>query len=387
MCTAIKPQDSFRLLPVILPPLLEIYHCCTLLLTAMEATRVMLVLGLGIAMLCLLQPVRGRPSSARVSRIHSPSQTTSQDTTASEEALGAIGGFVLNQFLRLVLNRLTEDGGLARAMQSPESPELVEVKDELVKEIEELLNGQTDSPTQAQTANTHQGRERAKAQFLSRDTWNIARECLNDILSPNNRGSPSQTSEAAIEEVKGVLSGKMGLSQASAQVRLNWPVIRECVDRFANRNNPSGGARTQFSFFDFLDDACILELTVLAVTGDTEYSFTAHPPILEMIVGDEVGSVQLLPATGDEFQRGGGDLWRFKIAEFGFTQECIEVDDVDGLALLPGGTDGWKIESIVTQVLTDDRENRVLSSDIGVDRWIDGNGGEERRRFDLTLYQ
>ena len=119
----------------------------------------MLVLGLGIAMLCLLQPVRGRPSSARVSRIHSPSQTTSQDTTASEEALGAIGGFVLNQFLRLVLNRITEDSssqGLGRAMQNPEFPEFVEVKDELVKEIEELLNGQTDSPTQAQTANTHQ---------------------------------------------------------------------------------------------------------------------------------------------------------------------------------------------------------------------------------------
>ena len=127
----------------------------------------MLVLGLGIAMLCLLQPVRGRPSSTRVSRLHSPSQTSSQGTTASEEAFGAIGGFVLNQFLSLVLNRLTEDssspgdGGLGRAMQNPDSPEFVDVKDELVKEIEGLLNGQTDTPTQAQTGNTHQASSKA----------------------------------------------------------------------------------------------------------------------------------------------------------------------------------------------------------------------------------
>ena len=73
----------------------------------------------------------------------------------------------MNQFLSLVLNRLTEDssspgdGGLGRAMQNPDSPEFVDVKDELVKEIEGLLNGQTDTPTQAQTANTHQASSKA----------------------------------------------------------------------------------------------------------------------------------------------------------------------------------------------------------------------------------
>ena len=124
---------------------------------------------------------------------------------------------------------------------------------------------------------------------------------------------------------------------------------------------------------------------MIAITGDTQNSFTRHPPFLEMTIGVETGSVQLQPVNGDEFERGRGAVWTFNTADFGFTDRCIEVDDVDGLAVLEGGTDGWNIATIVTQVLDDDGDFSVLSSDIGVDRWIDGNGGEERKRFDLTL--
>ena len=86
----------------------------------------------------------------------------------------------------------------------------------------------------------------ADAQIISQNTWNVARECLNDILSPNDRGSPETDTQMPIGEVAGVLTGRMSLSQASAQVRLNWPVIRGCIDRFANRNSPPGGAQAQF---------------------------------------------------------------------------------------------------------------------------------------------
>ena len=126
-------------------------------------------------------------------------------------------------------------------------------------------------------------------------------------------------------------------------------------------------------------------MVVIAITGTTQNSQTVHPPFLEMTVDSETQRIQLPTVTGDEFQRGRGDLWTFDIAEFGFSDTCIEVEDVEGLAVVEGGTDGWLIASIVTQVLNDDGEYEVLSSDLGADRWIDGNGGEQRKRFDLTL--
>ena len=49
--------------------------------------------------------------------------------------------------------------------------------------------------------------------------------------------------------------------------------------------------------------------------------------------------------------------------------------------------DGWLINSLVTFLLDDEGLFSLLSSDIDVDVdvWIDGNGGEERQRCDLTL--
>ena len=129
-----------------------------------------------------------------------------------------------------------------------------------------------------------------------------------------------------------------------------------------------------------------MNLQVIAITAATQNSRTTDPPFLEMTVGSEVKSLQLQMMSGNEFQRGKGDVWNFDMAEFGFSQSCIEVGDVDGLALVEGGTDGWKIASVVTLVTDDDGQVSLLSSDTGADRWIDGNGGEERRRFDLTLY-
>ena len=45
--------------------------------------------------------------------------------------------------------------------------------------------------------------------------------------------------QAAINELRDVWTGKTDLSKASAQVRLNWEVVRDCIDRFANRDNPN----------------------------------------------------------------------------------------------------------------------------------------------------
>ena len=121
----------------------------------------------------------------------------------------------------------------------------------------------------------------------------------------------------------------------------------------------------------------------MAFTGGSEFALTNDPPYIELTVGDEVRAVQLPIVTGLEFQINKGDIWAIDLAQFGFTDTCIKQLDVDGIAVLEGGTDGWLINSIVTFLRDDDGSYSLLSSDIDV--WIDGNGGEGQQRFDLTL--
>ena len=86
----------------------------------------------------------------------------------------------------------------------------------------------------------------AEASFFSSQNWEIARECLNDIFAPDDdddedggdSGLTDQVRRAFISEARSVWTGRTPLSQASAQIRLNWPVIRDCVDRYTNQNNP-----------------------------------------------------------------------------------------------------------------------------------------------------
>jgi hypothetical protein len=133
------------------------------------------------------------------------------------------------------------------------------------------------------------------------------------------------------------------------------------------------------------DEECISQLYVMAFTDDTKNSQTRHPPFMELTVGGEAQLAQLPAVTGREFQQGKGDLWAIDIIDFGFTDSCINKQDIDGVAVVEGGTDGWKIDSIVTFVRDVDGEFELLSTDIGVNRWIDGNFGPERERFDLSL--
>jgi hypothetical protein len=314
-----------------------------------------------------------------------------------------VGRFLLNQLLQLILNRngnslgpLPTNGGQSSQTQQEEdgqdSPDLEGILDEeLLRRLEEYLETQPLMPDDTDSVNIQQGNTGANTQLL-RQTWNVARECLNDVFSPNEGGSMTEGErQAAISEARSVLQGRTALSQASAQLRLNWPVIRRCIARFADRNDPTNlPVQSQFlSLFglgdDDDDDECIAQLYVMAFTDDVRNSQTRHPPFMELTVGGEAQLAQLPAVTGREFQQGKGDLWAIDIIDFGFTDSCINKQDIDGVAVVEGGTDGWKIDSIVTFVRDVDGEFELLSTDIGVNRWIDGNFGPERERFDLSL--
>lgn len=84
---------------------------------------------------------------------------------------------------------------------------------------------------------TQQEKGKAAIQFAS--VWRNLRECINDIFSPESDDMPTQQQRAVINEFMSVWTGQKALSQASAQLRLNWGIIRSCIDRFTNLNEPS----------------------------------------------------------------------------------------------------------------------------------------------------
>ena len=147
----------------------------------------------------------------------------------------------------------------------------------------------------------------------------------------------------------------------------------------------SVASRSLLHFIDFIVGECNTGLVVMAFTGGSTNALTNDPPSVELTVGGEVSSVTLPTLSGNEFQQNKGDMWYLDLNDFGFTDTCIRQWDVDGIAIVEGGTDGWLIESIVTFLQDKEGEFSLLSSDIGVNAWIDGNGGAERRRVDLTI--
>ena len=80
-----------------------------------------------------------------------------------------------------------------------------------------------------------------------------------------------------------------------------------------------------------------------------------------------------------------GNLWILSLADdFGFSG-CICKKDVQGIALLEDDDDGWNIDSIVTYVSSNKYDWQQSSVDLDVNRWIDGDSLEARKRFDLSL--
>ena len=122
----------------------------------------------------------------------------------------------------------------------------------------------------------------------------------------------------------------------------------------------------------------------MAFTGTSRNSFTSNPPTIILQVNDEVGKIALPTPTGNEFSPGKGDLWRVDISNFKFTDTCVTKGDVSKITLEETGNDGWLVDSIVT-FLRSDGAFILLSVDIDVNRWIDGNGGTELEQFSLTI--
>ena len=91
-----------------------------------------------------------------------------------------------------------------------------------------------------------------------------------------------------------------------------------------------------------------------------------------------------LKGAGDK-RRNRSFMWTINIKDFNLADKCISREEIKNVAIVATGVDGWNIATITT-FLEDAFENmHFLTEDINVFRWIDADGDDRRRTFDLTF--
>ena len=127
--------------------------------------------------------------------------------------------------------------------------------------------------------------------------------------------------------------------------------------------------------------SCINYLRVLAYTSNVKDSQTAGNHEIEL----KANGLAKTAKFSDFPDKLRGNLWTLSLADdFGFAG-CIRKKDVQGIAILPGNTNGWNIESIVTYVAGYKDDWELSSVDLDVNRWIDSNSEDSYKRFNLNL--
>lgn len=104
---------------------------------------------------------------------------------------------------------------------------------------------------------------------------------------------------------------------------------------------------------------------------------------VELQAGGLNRSITLPNLPGDDYLPNKGDLWMLSLSSFNFPR-CMLLREFQNIAIVARNNDGWNIASIVTLLCSQDYCCRLFSQDFGVNRWVDGNGAVENRRFDLT---
>ena len=129
--------------------------------------------------------------------------------------------------------------------------------------------------------------------------------------------------------------------------------------------------------------SCVRFLRILAYTSNVRDSITgadvSHK--IELTV-DGLAKTAIFTNFPDQSR---GDLWILSLADDFGLSGCIRKKDIQGIALLEDDNDGWNIDSIVTYVSSNKYNWQQSSVDLDVNRWIDGDSEECRKRFDLSL--
>lgn len=134
-------------------------------------------------------------------------------------------------------------------------------------------------------------------------------------------------------------------------------------------------------------DTCLTKLYVMAYTSDLRYAGSDNSHAIELtFMADgqtEVQTVPLYNLPGDDYFKNKGDLWVFDISAF--SESCVTVGNIESVSIVADSNDGWNIASIVTLVRDAEGKDQLLTSDFGVNRWIDGDSVASAERFELSM--
>ena len=105
---------------------------------------------------------------------------------------------------------------------------------------------------------------------------------------------------------------------------------------------------------------------------------------IQLQSGSEENAILLPDRPGDDYESNKGDLWDISLSSFGFSDDCMTINEIQRVSIVARGSDGWNIGSIVTLVRDSINNIQVLSQDFSVNRWIDSDVTSQRQ-LDLTL--
>ena len=106
---------------------------------------------------------------------------------------------------------------------------------------------------------------------------------------------------------------------------------------------------------------------------------------VEVQASGHVRNLRLYNRPGNDMLEHKGDLWKINFSDFHFTDQCIRIEEIRRVSILEAANDGWNIDSIVTLVKDSQGGIQVLTQDLDVNRWIDGDRHHSHRRFELTF--
>ena len=132
-------------------------------------------------------------------------------------------------------------------------------------------------------------------------------------------------------------------------------------------------------------DSCLTKLYIMAFTSGIRNAGSDAGHTVEVLASGHVRNVRLYDRPGNDMLAHKGDLWKINFSDFHFTDSCIRIDEIRRVSIIESSNDGWNIDSIVTLVKDSYGGIQVLTQDLDVNRWIDGNGHHSHRRFELTL--
>ena len=105
---------------------------------------------------------------------------------------------------------------------------------------------------------------------------------------------------------------------------------------------------------------------------------------VELQANGHTRNLRLYDRTGDDMLSHKGDLWKLNLSDFHFIETCIKFADITRVSIIESSDDGWNIDSIVTFVKDSEGGVEVLTQNLDVFRWIDGDAHYTHRRFELT---